>query len=40
VDWDQQPQREAMLGCGSIARSKTEKFTFMDATKARSCPAV
>ena len=40
IDLSQQPQRNAMLGCGSIARSETEKFTFMDATKVRSCPAV
>jgi len=26
--------------CGSIARSETEKFTFMDATMVRGCPAV
>ena len=32
VDWDQQPQRKAMLGCGSITRSRAGKFTFLNAT--------
>jgi len=32
IDWVQQPQRAAMPGCGSIARSDGKVFTFLRAT--------
>jgi len=31
-DWVQQPQREAMHGCGSIPRNRAGKFTFPNVT--------
>lgn len=33
IDWVQQPQREAVHGCGSIARSNEKVFTFFRVTK-------
>ena len=38
--WTSNSPVKLAVVAGSIARSKTEKFTFMDATTVRSCPAV